>query len=106
RVRSSKGSASSVGSRRIGREFHALGHGRVGVACDAADGAARELCGVQLVGAKQFPAVAVPRAGLFLHSTLWLNDRVEHDHRSAYAANAVTTVGSRRAPSANTPAIT
>src|SRR5919204_1805909 len=39
--------------------------GRVVVACDAADGAAPEVCVVELVRAQRFSAVAVPGPGLF-----------------------------------------
>jgi hypothetical protein len=49
----------------MGCELHALDRGRIAVACDAADGAARELREVQLVGAKQLPAVAVPTRWAF-----------------------------------------
>jgi hypothetical protein len=46
----------------MGCELPALRHGSGRCRCDAADGAARELYELQLVGAKQFPAVAVPCA--------------------------------------------
>ena len=74
-----RGSASSIGCRRMGCKLQVRGHGRVAVACDAADGAALEVCGVQLVPAERLPAVAVPQPRLFPHSAFGLDVRVEHD---------------------------
>jgi hypothetical protein len=62
-------------------KLHVRGHGRVAVACDAADGAALEVCGVQLVRAERRPAVAVPQPRLLPHSAFGLDVRVEHDQR-------------------------
>ena len=88
-----RGSASS-GGRRMRCKLRVRGHGRVAVACDAADGAAHDACGVQLVRAERRPAVAVPQPRLPPHSAFGLDVRVEHDKNgSPYPARSSATGG-------------
>jgi hypothetical protein len=93
-LRSSRwgGSACSIGGRRTGCKLHVRGHGRVVVACDAADGAALDVCGVQLVRAEQLPAVAVPQPRLFSHSAPWLDVRVEQRSELGHSARPLGVV--------------
>jgi hypothetical protein len=63
----------------MGRKPRVRRHGGIAMPCDAADGAALEVCGIQLIRAQHLPAVAVPRPSLFPHSALGLDVRVEHD---------------------------
>jgi hypothetical protein len=81
----------------MGCKLHVRGHGRVAMACDAADGAALEVCRVQLIRAEQLPAVAVPQPRPFPDSPFGLDVRVEHSQRSTYPVNSRPLGVARRA---------
>jgi hypothetical protein len=86
---------SPIGGRRMGCKLHVRRHGRVAVACNAANGTAFEVCRVQLVRAQRLPAVAVPQPRLFPHSASGLDVGVEHHQTVRLPMNSVATIGPR-----------